>query len=160
MVPHRLDGAPRVELAHSDELQSPVNTEETVYTSAISGGLDEDNLIQVNVSVSQTPSSAITNPSGSGGEGGEGRGGEKREVGGEGGHIWRGLRMSVSARCLGKGSHRGRDGGVDFFFGICSFVIYLSPWQQIIFFHSCRNHVPFLPFPSRSDVVVHRFQAI
>ena len=58
-----LGSAPGVELARSEDLESAVTTEETVYTSAIPEGLDE-NLIQVNVSVSQTSGSAITNPSG------------------------------------------------------------------------------------------------
>ena len=54
---------PGVELARSEELEPSVTTEETVYTTGISGGLDEENLIQVSVSATQTPSSAITNPS-------------------------------------------------------------------------------------------------
>lgn len=53
---------PGVELARSEELEPSVTTEETVYTSGIAGGLDDENLIQVSVSVTQTPSSAITNP--------------------------------------------------------------------------------------------------
>jgi hypothetical protein len=66
-----------VELARTEEELDPsaVTTEETVYTSRMPGGLDDENLIQVNVSVSQTAGSAITNPvSGKRGRGGEGIG--------------------------------------------------------------------------------------
>ena len=68
-----LASTPGVELARTEDLEPSVTTEETVYTSGIShGGLDDENLIQVNVSVSQTPASAITNPSGErGGAGGQ-----------------------------------------------------------------------------------------
>ena len=60
-----LASTPRVELARTEDLEPSVTTEETVYTSGISGALEDDeNLIQVNVSVSQTPASAITNPTG------------------------------------------------------------------------------------------------
>ena len=59
-----LGSAPRVELAQTEDLET---TEETVYTTGISTGMDDENLIQVNVSVSQTAaSSAITNPASSG----------------------------------------------------------------------------------------------
>lgn len=51
-----LDHSPEVELAHpSDALEETVTAEETVYTTAIPGGLDDENL-----NVNQTPSSAIT----------------------------------------------------------------------------------------------------
>ena len=53
---------PGVELAQTEQLESSVSTEETVYTSGIPGTLDDENLIQV--SVSRTPASAITNPTG------------------------------------------------------------------------------------------------
>ena len=61
-----LGNAPRVELAQTEDLET---TEETVYTTGISGGIDEENLIQVNVNVSGTQTaagSAITNPASSG----------------------------------------------------------------------------------------------
>lgn len=44
---------PTVELARADELGGSVTTEETVYTSALGGGLGE-NLLQVNVSAQST----------------------------------------------------------------------------------------------------------
>ncbi len=51
--------SPEVELAHAtDALSDTVSTEETVYTSGISGGLDDENL-----NVTQTPNSAITTSS-------------------------------------------------------------------------------------------------
>jgi len=54
-----LDHSPEVELAHpSDPLGDAVTTEETVYTTGISGGLDDENL-----TVTQTPNSAITTSS-------------------------------------------------------------------------------------------------
>lgn len=61
-----LDHTPEVELAQtSEDLEATVTTEETVYTTGIPGGpLDDESLIQVNVNVSQTPSSAITSSSG------------------------------------------------------------------------------------------------
>ncbi len=59
-----LGNAPRVELAQTEDLET---TEETVYTSGIATGMDDENLIHVNVSVSQTAAgSAITNPASSG----------------------------------------------------------------------------------------------
>ena len=57
-VPPSLSSAPRVELAQTEDLET---TEETVYTTGIAAGMDDESLIQVNVSVSQT-GSAITNP--------------------------------------------------------------------------------------------------
>ena len=57
---------PGVELSRSEDLGPGVTTEETVYTSNIPGGLDEENLIQVSVGVTQPPGSAITNPSSGG----------------------------------------------------------------------------------------------
>lgn len=59
-VGSHLDHSPEVvELVHAtDSLGDAVSTEETVYTTGISGGLDDENL-----SVSQTPNSAITTSS-------------------------------------------------------------------------------------------------
>lgn len=54
-----LDHSPEVELAHpADTLEETVTSEETVYTTGIAGGLDDENL-----NVSQTPNSAITTSS-------------------------------------------------------------------------------------------------
>ena len=54
-----LDHSTEVELAHpSDPLGDAVTTEETVYTTGISGGLDDENL-----TVAPTPNSAITTSS-------------------------------------------------------------------------------------------------
>lgn len=57
-----LTNTPRVALARTEDLDPSSVTTEEVYTSGIPGGLDDENLIQVNVSVSQATGSAITNP--------------------------------------------------------------------------------------------------